>query len=144
MRQYGYLERDEELTVGDVLRLKHASDEVPPLLTVATHSKVRDAVALLHDHGVSQLAVVSAQDPHSVVGSVSDRGLLRHAMDDPALLGAEIVEVMEPPFPAVAAGDGVREAVELLAGRREALLVNMDGRAAGILTRADLLESLAR
>ena len=65
-------------------------------------------------------------------------------MDDPALLGAEIVEVIEPPFPAVTADDGVREAVELLTDRREALLVNMDGRAAGILTRADLLESLAR
>jgi cystathionine beta-synthase len=65
-------------------------------------------------------------------------------MDDAALLGAEIVEVMEPPFPAVAAEDGVREAVELLADKREAVLVNMEGRAAGILTRADLLESLAR
>jgi cystathionine beta-synthase len=65
-------------------------------------------------------------------------------MDDPALLGAEIVDVMEPPFPAVAAEDGVRDAVELLADRREALLVTMEGRAAGILTRADLLESLAR
>jgi cystathionine beta-synthase len=144
MRQYGFLERDEALTVGDVLRRKHAEDEIPPLLTVKTHSKVRDAVTLLHEHGVSQLPVVSEQDPHSVVGSVSDRGLLRHAMDDPALLGAEIVDVMEPPFPAVAAEDGVREAVELLADRREAVLVNMDGRAAGIVTRADLLESLAR
>ena len=47
-------------------------------------------------------------------------------------------------FPAVSAEDGVREAVELLTDRREALLVNMEGRAAGILTRADLLESLAR
>jgi cystathionine beta-synthase len=143
MRQYGFLDRDEQLTVGDVLRRKTNEDEIPPLLTVATHSKVREAVALLHEHGVSQLPVVSAQDPHSVVGSVSDRGLLRHAMDDPALLGADIVDVMEPPFPAVAEHDGVREAVEL-ADRREAVLVNMNGRAAGILTRADLLESLAR
>src|ERR671923_2743152 len=144
MRQYGFLERDQELTVGDVLRRKHAEGEIPPLLTVETHAKVRDAVALLHEHRVSQLPVVSVHDPQTVVGSVSERGLLRHAMDDPALLGAEIVEVMEPPFPAVAAKDGVREAVELLADRREAVLVNMHGRAAGILTRADLLESLAR
>jgi cystathionine beta-synthase len=111
---------------------------------VETHAQVRDAVALLHEHRVSQLPVVSGQDPHAVVGSVSERGLLRHAMDDPALLGAEIIDVMEPPFPAVASEDGVREAVELLADRREALLVTIDGRAAGILTRADLLESLAR
>jgi cystathionine beta-synthase len=144
MRQYGFLERDTALTVGDVLRRKHAEGEIPDLLTVETHAKVRDAVSLFHEHRVSQLAVVSAQDPQTVVGSVSERGLLRHAMDDAALLGAEIIEVMEPPFPAVAAGDGVREAVELLADKREAVLVNMDGRAAGILTRADLLESLAR
>jgi cystathionine beta-synthase len=144
MRQYGFLERDTELTVGDVLRRKHAEGEIPDLLTVETHARVRDAVALLHEHRVSQLPVVSGQDPHTVVGSVSERGLLRHAMDDAALLGAEIVEVMEPPFPAVPAEDGVREAVELLADKREAVLVNMDGRAAGILTRADLLESLAR
>jgi cystathionine beta-synthase len=144
MRQYGFLERETELTVGDVLRRKHAEGEIPDLLTVETHAKVRDAVSLLHEHRVSQLPVVSAQDPQTVVGSVSERGLLRHAMHDAALLGAEIVEVMEAPFPAVAAEDGVREAVELLADRREAVLVNMDGRAAGILTRADLLESLAR
>jgi cystathionine beta-synthase len=144
MRQYGFLERDTELTVGDVLRRKHDEGEIPPLLTVETHAKVRDAVALLHEHRVSQLPVVSDHDPHAVVGSVSERGLLRHAMDDPALLGAEIVDVMEAPFPAMSAEDGVREAVELLADKREALLVNMDGRAAGILTRADLLESLAR
>ena len=103
MRQYGFLERDEALTVGDVLRRKHDEDEIPPLLTVETHAKVRDAVALLHEHRVSQLPVVSGHDPHTVVGSVSERGLLRHAMDDAALLGAEIVDVMEPPFPAVAA-----------------------------------------
>jgi cystathionine beta-synthase len=144
MRQYGFLEREEALTVGDVLRRKHDEGEIAPLLTVETHAKVREAVALLHEHRVSQLPVVSSQDPQTVVGSVSERGLLRHAMDDAALLGAEIVDVMEPPFPAVAAGDGVREAVELLADKREALLVNLDGRAAGIVTRADLLESLAR
>jgi cystathionine beta-synthase len=144
MRQYGFLKRDAEVTVGEVLRQKHAEGEIPPLVTVETHAKVRDAVSLLHEHRVSQLPVVSGHDPHTVVGSVSERGLLRHAMDDQAVLSAEIVEVMEAPFPAVASEDGVREAVELLADRREALLVTMDGRAAGILTRADLLESLAR
>jgi cystathionine beta-synthase len=144
MQQYGFIERGETSTVGDVLRHKHAEGEIPPLLTVETHAKVREAVALLHEHRVSQLPVVSSQDPQTIVGSVSERGLLRHAMDDASLLAAEIVDVMEPPFPAVTASDGVREAFELLADKREALLVNMDGRAAGILTRADLLESLAR
>jgi cystathionine beta-synthase len=143
MRQYGFLERATDLTVGDVLRRKSDADEIPPLVSVGTHHKVRDAIALLHEHRVSQLPVVSANDPATVVGAVGERGLLRHAAQDSSLMDAEVVDVMEPPFPAVSAGDPVREAVELLAGDRQALLVTEDGRAAGIVTRADLLEALA-
>jgi cystathionine beta-synthase len=101
-------------------------------------------VSLLHEHGVSQLPVVSASDPHTVVGSVSESGLLRHAVSDPQMLSAEVVRVMEPPFPAVSAEDAATEAVSLLSGERSALLVTVDGRAVGIVTRADLLEALAR
>ncbi len=144
MTENGFLERPADQTVGDVLRAKRDAGEMPPIVTVRTHQKVRDAVALLHEHRVSQLPVVSAHDPESVVGSVGERGLLRHAVSDAALLDADIVEVMEPPFPAVAATDPVREAVELLVGDRQALLVSEHGRASGILTRADLLEALAR
>ncbi len=142
MTQYGFLERAGDLAVGDVLARKSAG--TPSLVTVQTHQKVSDAVALLHEHGVSQLPVVSAHDPGTVVGSVGDRGLLARAVDDPALLSAQIVEVMEPPLHAVSASDPVREAVELLAGERQALLVMADGRPAGIVSRADLLEALAR
>jgi cystathionine beta-synthase len=144
MTENGFLERPADQTVGDVLRAKREAGEMPPLVTVQTQQKVRHAVALLHEHRVSQLPVVSAHDPQSVVGSVGERGLLRHAVADAALLDADIVDVMEPPFPAVAATDPVREAVELLVGDRQALLVSEHGRAAGILTRADLLEALAR
>jgi cystathionine beta-synthase len=50
---------------------------------------------------------------------------------------------MEPPFPAVSADDPVREAVELLVGEQQALLVTREGRAEGLVTRTDLLEALA-
>jgi cystathionine beta-synthase len=144
MTQYGFLERAGDLAVGDVLTRKHGMGELPPLVTVQTHQKVRDAVALLHEHGVSQLPVVSANDPDTVVGSVGERGLLARAVNEPSLLGAEIVAVMEPPLHAVSAEDPVREAVELLVGDRQALLVMTEGRPAGIVTRADLLEALAK
>jgi cystathionine beta-synthase len=144
MTQYGFIERASDYTVGDVLRRKSESGEIPPLVTVETHQKVRDAIALLHEHRVSQLPVVSSHDPGAVVGSIGERGLLRHAADDASLLGAEIIHVMEPPFPAVAAGDDVRAAVELLVGDRQALLVTDAGRPVGLVTRTDLLEALAR
>jgi cystathionine beta-synthase len=143
MRQYGFLERGADLTVGDVLRRKREAGEIPSLVTVQPHFRVRDAVALLHDHRVSQLPVVSAHDPATMVGAIGERGLLRHAAEDPALLDAEIVDVMEPPFAAVSSQDPVREAVELLVGDQQALVVTDQGRAAGLVTRTDLLEALA-
>jgi cystathionine beta-synthase len=143
MRQYGFLERDTKLVIGDVLARKRAAGEIPSLVTVQTHFRVRDAVALLHEHRVSQLPVVSANDPATVVGAIGERGLLKRAAEDPSLLDAEIVEVMEPPFPAVSIDDPVREAVELLVGDQQALLVTRDGRAEGLVTRTDLLEALA-
>src|SRR3954466_689839 len=142
MRQYGFLEAPGGRTVAEVLLAKHGAGEIPPLVTVDTHQRVRDAIALLHEHRVSQLPVVSSHDPHSVVGSIGERGLLPRAADTPDVLSAQIVDVMEPPFRAVAATDPVREAVELLSGEGQALLVTDDGRPAGIVTRADLLESL--
>jgi cystathionine beta-synthase len=142
MRQYGFLEAPGGRTVADVLLAKHGAGEIPPLVTVDTHQRVRDAIALLHEHRVSQLPVVSSHDLHSVVGSIGERGLLRRAADNPDVLSAQIVDVMEPPFPAVSATDPVREAVELLSGEGQALLVTDEGQPVGIVTRADLLESL--
>ncbi len=143
MRQYGFLERDTNLTIGDVLARKAQAGEMPPLVSVETHFRVRDAVARLHEHGVSQLPVVSAHDRATVVGAISERGLLKHATDDAMLLEAEIVQVMEPPLAAVSTLDPVRDAVELLVGDQQALLVTDAGRPVGILTRTDLLEALA-
>ena len=143
MRQYGFLERGTDLTVGDVLRHKREAGEMPSLVTIEPHCRVREAVALLHKHRVSQLPVVSDEDPSAIVGAIGERGLLRHAAADPGLLDAEIAKVMEPPFAAVASEDPVREAVELLAGDQQALLVTYEGRAEGLVTRTDLLEALA-
>jgi cystathionine beta-synthase len=143
MRQYGFLERDTSLVVGDVLARKTEAGEMPPLVSVETHSRVRDAVALLHEHRVSQLPVVSAHDRSTVVGAISERGLLKHATEDPRLLEAEIVEVMEAPLPAVSTHDPVRDAVDLLVGEQQALLVTDSGQPLGIVTRTDLLEALA-
>ena len=86
--------------------------------------------------------VVSADDPYTVVGSVGERGLLKHAMRDPQIMNAEIAAVMEAPFTGVSTVDPVREAVELLTGDTQALIVSEHGRPVGIVTRTDLLESL--
>ena len=142
MSQYGFLDRTENRTVGDVLRAKTEAGEIPPFVVVQTGHKVKDAVGLLHEHRVSQLPVVASDDPDRVVGSVGERGLLKHALEGPQLMTGAIADVMEPAFPSVATTDPVREAVELLTGEGQALIVTDRGRPVGIVTRTDLLESL--
>jgi cystathionine beta-synthase len=142
MTQYGFLERSADRTVGDVLRQKTRAGEIPPFVVVQNHQHVRDAITLLHEYGVSQLPVVSKEDPYTVIGSVGERGLLKAAMSDPQVMGSPISEVMEPPFRGVSTIDPVRQAVELLTGESQALIVSEHGRPMGIVTRTDLLESL--
>jgi cystathionine beta-synthase len=139
MSQYGFLERSEDRTVGDVLRTKTEAGEIPPFVAVQAEQRVRDAITLFHEHRVSQLPVMDAEE---LVGSVGERGLLKRAMNDPQLMSAGIATVMEAPFPSVATSDPVREAVELLTGEGQALIVTEHGRPVGIVTRTDLLESL--
>ena len=69
---------------------------------------------------------------------------LRRAIDDPELLEHDVLGVMDAPFPAVSVADDVRDAVALLSGERQALLVTDDSRPVGVVTRTDLLEALAR
>src|ERR671932_1057329 len=46
MAQYGFLERTEDRTVDDVLRLKTEAGEIPPFVVVQTSQAVRDAITL--------------------------------------------------------------------------------------------------
>ncbi len=144
MTQHGFLERTGATTVGDVVRHKREGGETPSLVSVSTNDRVAAAIALLHEHRVSQLPVVSGSDGTSIVGSVDERGLLRRAIDDPELLEHDVLGVMDAPFPAVSVADDIRDAVALLSGERQALLVTDDSRPVGVVTRTDLLEALAR
>ena len=142
MRQYGFLERGTDLTVGDVLGARGGGRD--PAARQRRHPP-EGARRNRAPARAPRLAAAGRQRARPRDGRRRDRrARAAHARRrEPELLDAEIVEVMEPPFPAVSAGDPVREAVELLVGDRQALMVTEQGRAAGIVTRADLLEALA-
>jgi cystathionine beta-synthase len=147
MREHGFLPRGHGEAVADVLRAKLAHHETPPLVTVAAHQRVREAIDLLHGYSVSQLPVVSGDDPsdvRSVVGSVQEGSLLERLFRKPEILDAQVVEAMDPPFPTVEQHEALDEAFELLSkGRSTAVLVTERGRAVGVLARSDILDHLA-
>jgi cystathionine beta-synthase len=142
MREYGFLEGPEVVTVDRVLSSK--DPDLPALITVRAHDKVRAAVDLLSEHGISQAPVVreDSTDISQVVGSIRDRELLERVFRDPDSLQAEVAEVMAPPIPTVEWNAAIDHAfVEL--ERAPAVLVTKAGQVLGVLTRADLLDHLA-
>jgi cystathionine beta-synthase len=142
MRQYGFLEGPEVVRVDQVLNAKGA--ELPSLITVMAHDKVRQAVDLLQKHGISQAPVVREEsaDVAQIVGSIRDRELLERVFRDPDALQADVASVMAPPIPVVEWDAAVDDAFEELE-RAPAVLVTKAGQVLGVLTRSDLLDFLA-
>ncbi len=143
MLQHGMLERPDVVRVEEVLSAK--SREIPPLVTVSAHDKVRQAVEILKEHGISQAPVVREEsiDVSQFMGSIRDRELLERVFRDPDALQSDVAEVMAAPIPMVEWDAPVEVAFGELE-RSPAVVVTKAGQALGVLTRSDLLEFLAR
>jgi cystathionine beta-synthase len=142
MLQHGMLDRPDVILVDEVMAAK--GEELPALITVGAHEKVRQAVDLLQKHGISQAPVVREESADVVqfVGSIRDRELLDRIFRDPDALQADVAEVMAAPIPMVEWNDPIESAfAELEHG--PAVLVAKAGQVLGVLTRSDLLEFLA-
>jgi cystathionine beta-synthase len=142
MSDYGFLSAAAEATVADVLRSK--SGDTPSLVHGHPNETVRDAIDILREYGVSQMPIVRAEPPVTageVVGSVSERALLESLFAGSGSLADAVERHMSAPLPIIGSGEPVSAAVAAL-GKADALLVHVDGKPAGVLTRQDLLGHL--
>jgi cystathionine beta-synthase len=140
--QYGLAERPEVLRVEEVLQDKHG--DLPPLVTVSAHDKVRQAIAVLQEYSISQAPVVRepSMDVAHFVGSIRENALLDRIFRDPDALQADVAEVMGPPIAIVEFDDPIELAFEMLQ-TGPAVLVVKAAQVLGVLTRSDLLEFLS-
>jgi cystathionine beta-synthase len=136
------MERPEPVRVEEILSAKHG--DVPPLVTVGAHAKVRQAIDALQEYGISQAPVVrdDTVDVTRFVGAVHENALLDRIFRDPDALQSDVVEVMGPPIGMVEFDAPIEVAFETLQ-HGPAVLVVKAGQALGVLTRSDLLEFLA-
>ncbi|MGQ7294823.1 cystathionine beta-synthase [Quadrisphaera sp. KR29] len=131
-------------TAGDVLRGK--SGRLPDLVHTHPTETVHDAIEILREYQVSQMPVVGAEPPvmaGEVSGSVTEEGLLEAVFSGAASLSDAVSKHMAAPLPLVGAGEPIGDLREKLRSAR-AVLVAVDGKPAGVVTRADLLAFLAR
>src|SRR3954469_23418384 len=146
MLEHGFVERHlPPPSVGEVLRAKHGGD-VPELVTISSHQKVGEGIDVMQRYGISQLPVVrdgSCDSLADVVGSLQDRALLERVFTNPDVLHADVASAMQPPLAAVDSSTSVDDVFSTLTGGTNAIVVAVEGKPVGVLTRSDLLEFLA-
>ena len=130
----------ERATVAQLLSAKANGSGAPPVVSVGPQATVRQALNLMSTYNVSQLPVL---DGDNDIGAVAEQSLMARALSDPAALDRPVREVMDAPFPVVDEHWPVERLTALLKRETPAVLVRLDGRIAGIVTRYDLLHQLA-
>src|SRR4051812_39547358 len=136
MRENQLLDADRT-SLGHVLRNKADGNE--SIVSVSGGQTVRQALALMRLHDVSQLPVM---DGSNCVGSVADWSLSARSLEDTKLLDTTVGEVMDAPFPIVDAAQTVDAVAKLLSKSNPAVLVRSGGLVKGIVTRSDMLNYL--
>ena len=146
LAKYGFLTRDGETTVGDVLQAKGSEASLPEFIHVHPTETIRDAVDILREFGVSQAPVVKAEPPvmaGEVVGSVREKDLLDALFSGTVTLSDPVSAHMSAPLPFVGAGETVAQAIASMVDS-DAVIVTHDGKPVGIVSRQDVLGHLAQ
>jgi cystathionine beta-synthase len=127
----------ERMTAHALLDIKDSA--VPALVVVEPDQTVREALALITGHGVSQLPVL--QDGRCV-GAVAEETLMARIIEDPLVLDHPVRLLMQDPMPAVELDTALEDIARLLTRRNPAVLVEDGGTPRGIITRFDLVRHL--
>jgi cystathionine beta-synthase len=137
MRENQMLEA--ERVTAETLLSKHPA-EIPPLVSVAPGSSVRQALNLMSTYGISEVPVIDGDD---CLGALSEGPLMARALEDRATLERPVSDLMQPPYPVVDAHLPLDRLTTFLSRERAAVLVRRGGRLAGIVTRYDVLRQVA-
>ena len=136
MQEHGFLDAGEILTAGALVTRRSGGRE---LVSAPADMTLDDAIAAMRKHGISQVPVMEGE---KVVGSLTERDILRFLMGDPDARGRLVQDLMGPPFPVVEAGSPVHGFARELRGEQPAVLVRASDGTLSILTRSDLIAAL--
>jgi cystathionine beta-synthase len=146
MRKSGLMDTPGSVVrIAELLRDRHGT-EIPGLVVARTTQQVGEAIGMLQEFGISQMPVSQDADGTalpSLVGSVSEKGLLDRAFRDPAVVERTVGEVMDRPLPLVDDRASLDEAFALLSEGANALIATRGERPVGVVTKLDLLEFLS-
>ncbi len=135
MRERGFL--DEGFRTAEDLIAQHADQ---PLVTLYSEELVSHAIMKMRKFNISQIPVMK---DGAFVGSLNDNQVYQLLIDNPALRDTAISKVMQAPFPVVKSSTKIEDVAKLINNDVPAVLVERANGDKHILTRQDIIASLA-
>lgn len=111
------------------------------LVTIQPSHTVAEAVELMKKYDIEQIPVMNG---NGIVGAVSENGLFQKVFSNPEIKFASIESVMEPPYPIVAFDTPVERLGSLITRENGAVLARDEKGDYHIVTKYDVIQSLAK
>lgn len=111
------------------------------LVTVNTDQTVAEAVEIMRKYDIEHIPVADAGD---IVGSLSEGGLFQKIFSNPEIKTATIKSVIEQPYPVVSFDTPVERLGGLITKGNGAVLAKDDSGDLHIVTKYDVIQSLAK
>jgi len=140
MQEYGYVDTEMALTAADVVRVKRQNSKKRELIFAQPYQTVFHALHTMQQQDISQLPVVEEEQP---IGTIYEDQILNLALQGKDLRKLVIREVMGPPLPRIPSNSPVERVTHMLSHEGPAVFVEMDNGRREILTKFDLMDTVA-
>ncbi|HMO15692.1 MAG TPA: pyridoxal-phosphate dependent enzyme [Pirellulaceae bacterium] len=137
MRDNRYLEPELAISAGQCARAK---SKIKQLQSIGMESSAFDAMAKMKEMDISQMPVFENGQP---TGSITEDKLISLVLQGIDLKNTAVREVMEPAFPVVEPDTTIDKITGLLRGDTPAVFVRMDNSTYEIITKYDVVQTIA-
>ena len=140
MRERGYVDAEVTLTAADVVHAKHKAGKVRELVIARPYQTVFHALRIMQEQDISQIPVFEESTP---IGTIYEDQILNLALQGKDLRKLVIREIMGKSLPAVPKDAPVGRVTYLLSHANPAVFVEMGNAHYEILTKYDLMGTIA-
>jgi cystathionine beta-synthase len=140
MRERGYVESSMPITAAEVVNAKRNSGKVRDLVIARPYQTVFHALKTMQEQDISQIPVF---EENLAIGTVYEDQILTLALQGKDLRKLVVREVMDKPMPKIPRDAPVERITYMLSHENPAVFVEMDDARFEILTKYDLMSTVA-
>src|ERR1700720_3767120 len=140
MRERGYVDAAVAITAAEVVHAKHATRKARELIIARPYQTVFHGLKTMQEQDISQIPVFEENLP---IGTIYEDQILNLALQGKDLRKLVVREVMSKPLPQVPRSAPVERVTHILSHENPAVFVEMSDTRFEILTKYDLMSTVA-